>query len=508
MKFEFVESAVNYILSLKDNNSGGFLFSKGNKPTLMGTSYAIHALEFFGALNRISEIEKSDIVKFLMSGCLPDGSFRDPLFDPASIVTKQHDESYFDGETTCFVQNALDALGAPPPTKRIFPEQILTVEGLRSEFDSYNWRDPHLNSNRVMFWLAQFVHEVERHKSEEYLPLIDAGLDWIDENQSPSTGLWAGPFEVSLSAAMAATFHFTFFYFYRNRPLKFVERIIDSCIELQRKDGLFSRGNEIGQTCLDYDAIDLLAKASLITDYRSSDIRLVFDKAAIALQNLWNDDGGVAENKEAWKGEEKIKINKLYHTGLEICSCKNSDSNAFSTWFRSLTYVLCLQDEWVHKVPSHPQFIFRRLPWLGYHNVEAIKVSNNNNKVKRVKIGIPNINSIGGKINIDLNKNNNIAHSNGLYLLELKNKIDFLIIKVSIAHSNNLKIRLSYQTKDDNNKHWHSMVEVLENNNSNAYFIIHGDLIIGDIFMDVYGTKLKGTITELSIFSDFNHFFK
>jgi glycosyltransferase involved in cell wall biosynthesis len=372
-------NATEFILSLRDQASGGFAFAKGNQPTLMGTCYAIHALEFLDSLNSLSSVEREKTVGFIMNCCRKDGTFQDPLFKPFQIATRQHDEDYFLHESTCFAQNALDAMGAPSPPKRDFPKSLLTASGLEAEFDSYNWGDPHLNSNRVMFWMAQFAHEVERHHRVDLLSLIDAGLDWIDAHQSSETGLWSGPVKTGLSEAMAATFHYTFFYFYRKRPLMYPERIIDSCLSLQKEDGLFSRGESVGQTCLDYDAIDLLAKASLLTEYRLQDVIKAFFSAKSALMRLANEDGGFANIKKIRVGNTFKSASGLYHTGLTICSCDNTESNSFSTWFRLLALSLCSQFEWINGEPDK-YLRFRRLPWLGHNDVNAIRSLCNNYK--------------------------------------------------------------------------------------------------------------------------------
>lgn len=497
---QLFQKATEYVLSLQDKKTGGFSFAKGNKPTIMGTAYAIHCLEFLGTLNSLSEKEKSGAIEFLMKYCKEDGNFRDPLFDPSRIATVQHDESYFDGETTCFAQNALDALNAPPPKKRDFPKEILTKKGLRNEFDSYNWRDPHLNSNRVMFWLAQFCHEVERHGRNELIELIDEGLDWIDENQSQKTGLWLGPYEVNLSAAMAATFHYTFFYSYRNRPLKHLERIIDSCILLQRADGLFSRGNDIGQTCLDYDAIDLLAKASLITDYRSNDVQRVFTNAKDALLGLANNDGGFANVKEIWQGNKRVVSNKLYHTGLEICSCNNPESNSFSTWFRLLAYVLCQQDDWVKSnVENHP-FIFRRLPWLGYHNVPAILNSYKGLETRRQSLDFRSISKNNEKISLSKKDIKESKFDKGKYTLVFPKKWNICTLNLVVNANSPQQAKITYKSKGiQKNIEWNSMQESIEKGSNSIFFIFANDGIENEILLDIFGDKVDFEIEGINL---------
>ena len=183
---------------------------------------------------------------------------------------------------------------------------------------------------------------------------------------------------------MAATFHFTFFYFYRSRPINYAERIIDSCLSLQETHGLFS-GNAVGQTCLDYDAIDLLAKASLLTRYRSVDVRDAMNKASDALLTLSNDDGGFVNCKQKIRHFNDRKHRLLRKVGLrrlvpastrvraegdytvcwKLLSCTASESNAFSTWFRMVSLYLTqigARSSTMKPVPN-----FRSLPFLGYH---------------------------------------------------------------------------------------------------------------------------------------------
>lgn len=494
--------AAQYVVQLRDSETGGFIFAKGNKPTLMGTAYAIHALEFLDSLDLLSEREKSATSCFMMRGCREDGSFRDALFDPTRIATKQHDEAYFDGETTCFVQNALDALGADPPPKRRFPKDLLTETGLRREFGSYNWRDPHLNSNRVMFWMAQFAHEAERHGQTDLLDLMDLGLDWMDENQSLETGLWSGPERVSLSAAMAATFHYTFFYFYRNRPLLYPERIIDSCLQLQREDGLFSRNNDVGQTCLDYDALDLLAKASLITEYRLPDVEKAFKDAAQALLALGNADGGFANVKERRAGARRVPGHGPYHTGLEICSCDNTESNSFSTWFRLIAFFLCGQGSWAAMDSAEKLTCrFRRLPWLGYHDLAAIRRSYVAKVTKPQPINLNKSGTKDKKVWIGNNFDRDLRRRGNSYILPLPNNLRHFALKIRISTDNPLSIKASYRPAEK--AHYtgtQSLLQKVENGVNTVFFVMGDEEINRDLLLEFFGEKNGGKIEDISLF--------
>lgn len=384
-----------YFLSLWDASTGGFRFAPHQPATLMATGYCILGLELVQGLSSISAMGKEAIVNFLMMGVQPDGSFKDKLFRPEDITGKSQGLAYFSEETTTFCQQALDALGSPPPQMRLYGDKRNTVEGIVQYCGSLSWENAWLDSNPVMFALSQLCHDAERYQKPELLDVVDVALDWLDDRQSSNTGLWEGPHEVSLVNAMAATFHFTFFYGYRNRPMKRMERIIDSCLKLQESHGLFS-GNAVGHTCLDYDAIELLAIASSATNYRFPEVEESMSKAYDALLKLRNSDGGFAHCKERIQhlsGRKarllrKLRFGKLmslstniaeekaYSVCWKLLSCESSQSNAFSTWFRLVS--LCLIEQNLQsKSDLDKVFKFRRLPFLGYHRSSPSALAGN-----------------------------------------------------------------------------------------------------------------------------------
>ncbi|GAB1545553.1 hypothetical protein NUACC21_82290 [Scytonema sp. NUACC21] len=399
-------TANSYWLSLWDERTGGFRFAPHQPVTLMATAYCVLGLEFTGGLSQLRNAQRTAIIEFFMANVQPDGSFRDPLFRVKDILSPEHDLTYFQQETTTICQQALDALSAPPAPPRVWADGWHTADGLIRYFELYLWKNPWLDSNRVMFALSQLCHDAERHHKPELLDLVNVALDWLDDHQSPETGLWQGSYEVSLTNAMAATFHFTFYYSYLRRPLLYIEQIIDSCLKLQEPDGLFS-GDGIGHTCLDYDALDLLAKASLVTDYRAEEIQQAMTRAYYALLGLYNlVDGGFAHCKQ-WiydprKGRNakllrKLGLSKLiplfitsptcipvggtYNVCWQLLSCDMAQSNAFSTWFRLLGLRLASQSQWLYST-SAETFTFRRLPFLGYHDPSAIQRSVSNTALK------------------------------------------------------------------------------------------------------------------------------
>lgn len=338
----------------------------------MGTAYAVLALEFAGRLHALADPQRDAIEAFLRAGCGENGEFVEEL--PVSADSDAHDEAYRIEETTTFCQQALDALCVPPPPPRRWPGGDVTVDGALDYVQRLPWENPWLDSNRVMFFLSQLCHDSARHGHTDPLRGVDAVLDWLDACLSPETGWWRGPVEAPAVQAMAATAHFSFFYGWRRRPMKHLDALIDSLLRAQSANGLFC-GKIAGHTCLDYDAIDLLAKAQISTQHRAGEVQNAMARAAGALGVLQLPDGGFAHARyqEAARGVLE-PVDGVYHTGSPHLAAPAAESNVFSTWFRLLA--LRLTDDNRAIQSGRPWGgVFRRLPFLGYHDALAIQLA-------------------------------------------------------------------------------------------------------------------------------------
>jgi glycosyltransferase involved in cell wall biosynthesis len=337
-----LERVGEILLSRWDPKSGGFRLAPDQPATLLDTAHCVLGLEFVGALQRLSEDQEAAIISFLSEDVRPDGSFCDSRSPREDCGTNQYGFNYIQEETTTFCQQALDALLAPPPPPRQWSPVLETPGDLIRYFESLTWENVFEDSHLVMFLLSQVCHDAERHQDPALLEMVDAGIEWLDKQQNLATGIWSGPREMSLGNAIAATFHFTFFYSYRRRPLRHLEQIIDSCLAFQRAHGRFNN-QWAGPTYTDYAALDLLAKASLGTDYRSNEIQTAMDRAREALLVSLNpENGGLVER------------------------------NALSIWSGLLALRLASQRRWLD-IQVTEAATFRRLPFLGYHDPLAIQ---------------------------------------------------------------------------------------------------------------------------------------
>ncbi len=196
--------------------------------------------------------------------------------------------------TTAHCTAALELFDAPPLYKCTALEEILTKEGLYGFLENeVDWQNP---------W-------PESHKGAGILPcLVNTGMatrewtdlyfDWMWEHSDPETGFFyfaknGEPKKSSLHRYMAGGFHYMFNHEYARRPLRYPERIIDSCIFLI-DNGI--RNPEYGNLAAKCGFIDVDVVYSLSRAMRQSPHRFYEGKerlerfAAIYLDMLFSID--------------------------------------------------------------------------------------------------------------------------------------------------------------------------------------------------------------------------
>jgi hypothetical protein len=167
-----------------------------------------------------------------------------------------------------------------------------------------------------------------------------------------------------------------------------VRAIIDHTLSLQHSDGLFNPEGG-GGACHDLDAVDILVKFSMLTDYRASDVRRALDRAYHALWRTQNPDGGFCER--FWPPQPSLKrrvgealgLDRLFgrqrdysepvfrYSGWKKMECKVTDSNIWASWFRPLALAL-ISVRYPGEYLELGRWTFRRLPGLGWHDPERI----------------------------------------------------------------------------------------------------------------------------------------
>jgi hypothetical protein len=386
-----------FILSLYDKE-GKFNYSPENKTkNLFSSCFGVMGLDVIGELKRFKK--KKETIKFIRNhqekrtGCFIDNSVskqQDPRFD----------EKYLLLQLTDYSQLALSALGVRPKYRYQFLEKYKDEKYLIEWLELLDWSRPWLVSNLVMFILNSLIYEniFWKIKNDKFVDII---IDWLDHNQDSETGFWNLGAKSTQHNQMAGAYHFLFFYTYLKKEPNHIKKIIDSTLALQDYDGLFCFSGG-GGSCSDLDAVDILCRATLYTNYRESDIEKALIRAHKSLTNNQNKDGGFCWAKRnrlilkkniysvnfnlIWRGgfdnfvlNMKSKLANQFKvvakkpiqsslSGVKEMSLELNKSDLFSTWFR-LTTIAMIEETFPEIFNNQKTFDWkmRDMPGLGFY---------------------------------------------------------------------------------------------------------------------------------------------
>lgn len=383
-------------MSLRDNSILFHMESNYKQHSLMSTAFAIIGLELMRSLNKIDKIITFQKLKSFQDP--KTGFFIDPQLSNPDKNIWYIEKYYLHYQTTAFMLSAIDALGGKAEYNFRFLSNYKSKNYIIEWLNNLDWKNPWHQSNKIMFILQFLSYEYIIFKDNKSFTFLINILDWLDEFQDPETGFWGTNKGSSLYNAMAGAFHFLMFYFYFKRSLKFNEKMIDSVLKIQSKDGLFYPFGG-GGACEDVDAIDILVKLSSITDYKNDEIKSALYKAYKKILTYQNSDGGfcwarrpsyslhysyrylnpfsklynfnyakfVIKRSILSPFVDKYKeSNILLYSGWDKMKFKVSESDIWSTWFRLLALAL-IESKYPELKNQNINFKFRRLPALGWH---------------------------------------------------------------------------------------------------------------------------------------------
>ena len=369
--YKIKEGVNNWIESVRDQNSVLYNFSKETKfPTLLSNCFMVLALELWDEIDSFLG-DKKEILSSYILNCQKNkaGLFIDPLLKKEDLLLPEvHSWDYVTMQSTMFSVSVLDALGEKPRYEFKFLDKYKDTDYLIRWLQDRNWRNPWLESNNIMFVSCLLLYEYIQTKDSQILELIHEFLNWFDKYQDPKTGFWGTDKGASLANAMAGAFHVYLIYHYLKRPIQYKEKIIDSVLSLQQKDGLFATDGG-GGSCEDLDAIDILVKLATLTDYRKGDIKQALLKSLEALVNGQNKDGGFSWKIEAKKGfirRLRYFTKTSFYSDWRLMPFNTYRSDMWSSWFRPLAIALIVST-YPEEFGSDFEFKFRRLPGLGWH---------------------------------------------------------------------------------------------------------------------------------------------
>jgi glycosyltransferase involved in cell wall biosynthesis len=328
----------------------------------MSSCWAILTLEGIGQLNTLSPDERESLESSIFNHQQSDsGLFSDPLLERYPIESSTHDSEYVLHQMTYFALQALDALGVQARYPLRFMEHWKSVDALVPWLEALDWSNAWLQSNRVMFMLAFLIYQAEVESDLVAAANVHIILDWLDQQQDAESGLWGIRQGSSPLNGMAAAYHFLPFFEYVQRPLKYLNALIDSTLALQQPDGMFGPALG-GGACEDLDAIDVLVLASRSSQYRADDVRRALVRAFWAIWNTQNADGsfGYAVRTTA----ETYRFSSWEPMEVELRA-----GDTWATWFRLLA-LATIRELYPNDVPDLGSWQFRRWPALGYHRTD------------------------------------------------------------------------------------------------------------------------------------------
>ncbi|MBC8393733.1 MAG: hypothetical protein H8E17_14345 [Deltaproteobacteria bacterium] len=353
-----------------------FKMSAGSDATIFTTCFALFILDLFGQTGRFTQSQKAEWVDFINGFQNKESGY----FEPAVHYRDPEWDNY---QLTCFCLSALGILGGSPAVPLSFLEQWPGPEDVRKYLHE---RGCHVgkpgSGNSAMFLAIFLTYEYERTHQSHFLEKMDAWFDFHDTHQNRS-GFWGRGRACHSLPALQNALHQFVIYFYWQRKVGQLNRIIDVSLVCQDRDGFFAP-NPGGEPCYDYDAIHVLAVAHRLTDYRKNDIEACLNKAQCGILRSFNDDGGFCHSTHKWTSccdfmshipvffsgkspylwyyrirrslADLIKRRHNIYEGWTQESRTHGESNLWGTWFR------CLALAEIERTLT-PDFSEEMIPW-------------------------------------------------------------------------------------------------------------------------------------------------
>lgn len=324
---ELRQSTLSYVASnhQPELSVGAYSYVPGGPPLLYASCYAVLTRHLWRDLDYLSLTERREWITYIQKYQTDDGLFRDSLIDCPQAESR---DWWGWRHLTLHAIMALTCLGAIARKRfRIidsFKDQDLIIKW----FDHQDWcRDPATTSNKVQNYLTILQYARDFQGESWAGKSLEVCFLWLDEHQDKETGLWGKVVDspVSLSLCVQTGYHIWLLYFYDNRPIKYVERIIDSCLSTQNRLGGF--GVLLNSSaCEDIDSIDPLVRLSSMTNYRKEEIHSTIEDAIPWILTNLNEDGGFV-----------FRRLEPFVYGHKLMSSEKDESAMFPTWFRTLS---------------------------------------------------------------------------------------------------------------------------------------------------------------------------
>jgi hypothetical protein len=312
---------------------------------LPATYNATHCRKLLGDYEDLSGSRLEELVAFMNGFQQEAGTYRMPQMRKEDIYYPTWE--YIDLHTTNYAMGAVLSIGGRMKYPLRFVEEYCSIDALRQWLAERNMSDPWNEGNKIVN-VASFYFVLAEQGDKRMGPLTEHLVAWHEETQDPQTGYWlerdAQP-PVHPMVAMAGASHNFHIYYHLNRPINYVEQIVDHCLSFV--------GDGATTACVDIDVVDVLANTYKY-GYRAGDIEAGLEKKLIDLLEFQNSDGGFADVRE---GDRRFDGWNSYVEPQGL-------SNCFATWFRCATIGMICEII----LPNAFTWHFRSTIGMGYFN--------------------------------------------------------------------------------------------------------------------------------------------
>jgi hypothetical protein len=348
------DNVLRFVDECYDQDSGAYSSAPGNHNSLYATCYAVMLKGFLG---RELSIDPKTI-RFI-ADCQDriSGLFIGPEIRTwAPLEGSKHDMQHLLLHLTCTVLPVLQEYGMQPKHHLRSAHRFCNQSFLDRWLNQRDLHDAWLEGNNFLFagQLLVFLRDVEKHPKAQ--AALDRYFHWLDNHIDPATGLWGTDGYCSRFVAMCGGYHQLLVYYHENQPVCYRERLVDTVLSLQHRDGGFSPAGG-GGACEDADATDILVNMYKRIDFRRADIRYALRRCLRLLLNLQNPDGGFPYKRGA----------SFSHMSIPATASPPGASNMFSSWFRVNTLALIAQVLTDAESLNNIEFRFNTALSMGWH---------------------------------------------------------------------------------------------------------------------------------------------
>jgi len=190
-----------------------------------------------------------------------------------------YEETHHNIHTTAHCIAALELFDEKPLYPLTALKKYSDKKGLYELLDNLDWKNnpwPQSHQGAGIYASMKLTDSIDEKWEEAY-------FDWLWNNADPETGFWKkGSFKngtAPLFHSMGGAFHYLFNLEYAHMPLRYPEKMIDSCIELYTKDEI---GVDFGHRInfLEIDWVYCLNRASRQTSYRFDECKNILNDFA------------------------------------------------------------------------------------------------------------------------------------------------------------------------------------------------------------------------------------